>query len=454
MVLVGPPPKPQDFQRSLMRRLLAAATSRLIHLPSMKNSFFGVAVRAIAGFSRIGILLLVARHFGPALFGRVALAMSMMEIFRTFSEFGLDTVALRHFSQAGSEEECSHIFGRVLTTKLALASVFYICCLVAILAVSHSTLEIQFGAIASISLFSANLVGALVAYYQSQLRMHEIFWVTLYVYVAYVAISIAALWANAPLQWILVVLPAAEFAYFYVLRSRDQITNRLIIDAQGSMALLKESVPLGIMSGMILLYFRLDNVILYKLSGTAALGLYAVCFRMIEPVMMVPGAFAVSLLAVLSAKGQKRIERSELWKMSARTLWPAFLFSLCAAVGLILCGKFLLARFSPEYVAAYPALCILASCLLIRTANIALSAIINSRGAYSSLAKIAAFNLGANIVLVLALVPSMGIVGAAWAALGTEFLNMLAQMRCVGTLTARRVQGPVYEMVSFEPECE
>ena len=63
------------------------------------NSIFGVAARAVSGFSRAGILLLIASKYGPALFGKLALAISVMEIFRTFSEFGIDTIAIRRFAQ-------------------------------------------------------------------------------------------------------------------------------------------------------------------------------------------------------------------------------------------------------------------------------------------------------------------------------------------------------------------
>jgi polysaccharide transporter, PST family len=433
---------------------LTAIKSRFVHGRAMKNSVFGVAVRALAGFSRIGVLLLVARYYGPAPFGRVALAMSLVEIFRTFSEFGLDTVALRRFSHANAESERSQIFSRVLTTKLVLASIFYVSCLVATSLLSHNRLELQFAAIASISLFSANLVGALVAYYQSQLRMHEIFWVTLFVQIAYVLISVSLILARAPLPLVLGILPAAEFAYFLLLRSREHLTSQLVMDSQGTLGLLRESLPLGIMSGMILLYLRIDNVILYKLAGSSALGLYAACFRMIEPVLMIPGAFSVSLLALLSAKSHDSIGRSEIWGLCTRTLWPAYLFVLCAAAGLILLGKTLLAHFSPDYVVAYPALCILSLCLLVRTLNITMTTVITSRGAYSTLAKLAAVNLAINVGLVVVLVPTLGMPGAAWAAFGTESVNMAMQFMILRSVTRTPSEQPIYEIVNLEPNCE
>jgi Na+-driven multidrug efflux pump len=74
---------------------------------------------------------------------------------------------------------------------------------------------------------------------------------------------------------------------------------------------------------------------------------------------------------------------------------------------------------------------ILTVLLFVRTINVTLTALINSTGRYSALARIAVSNLVVNVVLVLILVRTFGVVGAAWAAFGTEFWNMCAQWGCL-----------------------
>lgn len=420
----------------------------------MKNSLFGVATRAVGGFSRIGILLLIARTYGPSLFGRVALAMSLMEIFRSFSEFGLDTVALRGFSRATSSADRTQLLGRVVTTKVISAIIFYFLSMAFVAALAHDRVEVGLGAIASLSLFSANLIGAMTSYYQGQLRMPEIFSVTVAAYLMYILVSVAAIRVHSSLYLVLAILPAAELVYFLMLRARDSSTTNLAWDSSATFLLLKESLPLGMMSAMILLYLRLDNVIIYKLMGSAALGLYAACFRMVEPVLMVPGAFSTTLLTLLSGKPDEHPSRALLVRLALHTMWPAYIFTFCAAAGLLTFGRLLLERFNPAYVSAYPALRILALCLLIRMVNITLTAIISARGSYYTLTKISSANLAVNIVLVLMLVPTLGLSGAAWAACGTEFFNMIAQLRSAGSLVSKSADKRVYELVSLEPECE
>ncbi len=58
------------------------------------------------------------------------------------------------------------------------------------------------------------------------------------------------------------------------------------------------------------------------------------------------------------------------------------------------------------------------------------------------------------LVLVVSLVPTLGIPGAAWAAFGTESVNMALQLLILRSLTKTPNEQPVYEVVSLEPNCE
>ena len=419
----------------------------------MSNSVFGVATRAVAGFSRIGIMLLLASRYGPTLFGKVALAMSLMEVFRSFSEFGLDTIALRKFSQVQVPQHRFTLLRQVITSKLLAAGLFYVVSIVVAGLVTRERTEIELVLVASLSLFSANLVGALTTYYQSQFQMPRIFVRTLGVYATYVSVAFLAIFTHAPLLVIVAILPAAELLYFALLYRVEMKYAGFSYDVSATAALLKESLPLGIMSSMIFLYMRLDNIVVFKFLGDTALGLYATCFRMVEPALMVPVAFSTTLLVLLSTHSQEYKTRKQVLHVAIKALWPAYLFTFGAGLALILAGRTVLRHFNPAYEAAYPALRILALCLMIRSVNVVLTTIINSRGAYYMLTRITLTNLVVNIILVVILVPRLGITGAAWAAFGTELWNMVVLGRCLGKLTA--VRGiPEYELISLEPECE
>lgn len=416
------------------------------------NSFFGVASRAMSGFSRAGILLLIAGKYGPTLFGKLALAISMMEIFRAFSEFGLDTVAIRRFSKETAPERAV-LLAQIVTSKMVAAAVCYAASLLIMVILAGDSLTLLLSAIASLSLFSANLVGAFSSYYQSQLKMSEVFPATLIAFGLYLATSLALIFSHVALGVVICLLPACELLNAGLLYRKISGVPRFDFDFSRTASLFKESLPLGIMAAMVLLYVRLDNIFIFKLMGSAALGIYAAGFRIVEPALMVPHAFSISLFTILSSQGHESLTRKGLLGAVLHSMWPAYLFVACAGCVLILGGESILRHFGSSYLAAYPVLRILSVLLLFRTVNITLTSIINSRGQYSALARITASNLVVNIVLAVLLIPAFGIQGAAWAAFGTELWNLIAQATCVMAKTPIDAT-PVYGLVSVEPECE
>lgn len=418
----------------------------------IRNSFFGVASRAASGFSRAGILLLIAGKYGPTLFGKLALAISMMEIFRAFSEFGLDTVSIRRFSQE-NESERSRLLAQIVSSKTLAAGICYAASLLVMLALAGDSVVLLFSLIANLSLFSANLVGAFSSYYQSQLKMSEVFPPTMVSFGLYLVLSCSLIFSHVSLVLVICLLPACELLNVVLLYRKTSDLPRFHFDFSNSLSLFKESLPLGLMAAMVLLYVRLDNIFVFKFIGSAALGIYAAGFRIVEPALMVPHAFSISLFTILSARGHHSLKRKDLLHAVFHSMWPAYLFVICAGSVLMAGGNVILRHFGTSYLGAVPVLRILSVVLLFRTLNITLTSIVNSRGQYSALAKITGSNLLVNIVLAFLLIPRFGIQGAAWAAFGTELWNFIAQGACV-LLGSRAEVTPVYGLLSVEPECE
>jgi O-antigen/teichoic acid export membrane protein len=195
--------------------------------------------------------------------------------------------------------------------------------------------------------------------------------------------------------------------------------------------LLKESLPVGFSAVSVALYFRLDNLFVFKLAGESALGLYAVCYRIVEPVLMVPASFSITAYTYLSDKKHQRAGTGEVTQVLSRTMWPAYAFVAVVGTTLVFTGKLILARFFSGYQAAYPILVVLVLALAVRTLNLSLTAVLNSRAKYTVLAKITATSVVLNVLSVTFLVSRWGALGAAWAALLTEILNTLMQGRSV-----------------------
>jgi O-antigen/teichoic acid export membrane protein len=394
------------------------------------NSVSSVGSRAIAGFARVGILLAIARVYGPGSFGEVSLAISLVEILRTFSEFGVDTVSIRKFAQTGSGSR-AELLASIAGTKLILGACFYCLGIGVLLFIANNRTEILLGVIAALTLFFASILGAISSYFQSSFSMSRIFRTTLLSSIFSVVLASIAMYGKVPLLLVVACLPAADALNLLLLSRRLGLPFRLRISFPQALALLQESLPVGIMAVLVVLYFRLDNIFVFKFAGESALGLYALSYRIIEPGLMVPLAFATTTYAFLSRPQYQEIGLRKVALISIRTMWPAYLLIMAMVTIIPLMGKTFLAWIFPGYLAAYPILVVLGFALALRTINVTLTALLNSRAKYSLLAKIAAGSLTFNLFLVFLLVPRLGALGAAWAALGTESINAVMQGKSV-----------------------
>jgi O-antigen/teichoic acid export membrane protein len=394
--------------------------ARLVVDPLFLNSSSLVAARSIAGAARVGILLAIARTYGSAKFGELSLVISMVEILRTFSEFGVDTISIRKFAQAPAEQR-TDLLGGIIGAKFLMATLFYCVGAAVLLAITKARIELQLGAIAGLSLFFVGGLGSISSYLQSYFSMAKVFRTTLLASFVSIGFATIAILNRASLLWVIAAFPLGDGVNLLLLSFKLNAPFRVSI--RETISLLRESLPVGLSVSSVVLYFRLDNLFIFKFAGEAALGLYAVCYRMVEPALLIPYSFSTTSYTFLSGAEHQQAGVQKVTRILLRSMWPAYLFTAAVAAVVFAVGKPLMARFFPGYQAAYPILLVLVLTLCVRTMNATSLAVLNSRAKFSLLAKITGINLAVNLIFVVMFVPRWGALGAAWAAFFTEVVN-------------------------------
>jgi O-antigen/teichoic acid export membrane protein len=408
------------------------------------------SARAISGLARVGILLAMARVYGPRNFGQVSLAISLVEILRAFSEFGVDTISIRKFAQAVPGQR-TQLLESIIGSKVLLAICFYCLGAGALLFVASDRIEVPLAAIAGLSLFFVSVLGALSSYLQSFFSMSRVLRTTFLSSAVSVGFAFMLIHSRASLILVIIALPLADGLNLFLLwRTSFASSLRPKFDFQWTASLLRESLPVGVMAILIILYFRLDNLLVFKLVGASALGLYSVCYRIVEPALMVPHSFSMTAYTLLSSAEHQDDGAGAVGRILVKTMWPAYAFILAATAVLFLGGDWILTRFFPGYVSAYPVLLVLVFTLAVRTLNITITTVLNSRAKYSMLAKITGLNLLVNILFVFLFVPRWGALGAAWASVATEFFNALVQGRGLISVLLPLRSKRLVESVSLE----
>jgi O-antigen/teichoic acid export membrane protein len=192
--------------------------------------------------------------------------------------------------------------------------------------------------------------------------------------------------------------------------------------------LLRDVTPIG--AGIVLsaLYFRIDLFLVDRWVGVDSVALYNAVFRLVEALRLFPAAVLAVVFPMLCR---------------ARTLRPLGYVT----AGLLACGAvaaagtwwpaawLVRACFGEAYVAAVPAFRVLLVAVPLFFLNYALTHQLIGWDAQARYAQICAAALAVNLACNAVLIPSAGIVGAAWATLVTE---LVVTGGCVvGLLTAQ-----------------
>lgn len=381
----------------------------------------------------IGIVLTltVARALGAAELGRLTLTLSVVTILASLGELGLSTFYIKE-SQLGNH---AILTGAFIGTRLLSGSV------VAAGLAAYAFLK------ASPALSPLLLMGSILLWLGiwpsiavAALRARE-----LMVYEAAAKILAAAATTLGGVAVILagygvtgvlatmVVIALGMAVWYGVLAVRflpRPIQLRQPISAFAS--LLRGAWPFASLSILVMIYFRIDSVMLFALKGEEALGQYSAAYRILEAGLMVPWAISASALPAATRTLQSR--REDVLRASLRLI--QFMLALgipIAAAGLIFSDRLVLLLYGPQFAQAGNIFRILLFALVAVYAASVTSTLISASAHPSVNTGIALIMTVLNVGLNAVLIPRWTGMGAAAATAVTEATGLL-----LGTLYIRK----------------
>jgi len=395
----------------------------------IKNTGANVFIKGLYGLTRIILLLLIARKFGPENFGSLSLVISVVEIFRVLTDFGVDIVTIRRFSR--NRLLSNRLMGNALSLKLVSATAGYLIAGLFFWMSFKSTQGMVLLLIMGTTLYSTHLINAFASYFQANLKMQNIIVSSVISSIFYVSFTIFGLYKDWSIAALVLVMPVSELLnLFLVAKIYNQIAplrfgfNRRII-----LSLIKESIPVGVAGIVVIIYLRMDALLIAWFIGEKGVGEYAAAFRLTEPFMLIFTSLSLSLYALFLETKEGRAANTR--KNILKVLGVVLSLGLISAIMLSSFSSKIMGRFFHEYSASANVLMVLSWLIVFKAINVQLTAFINSRGKYSYITVIAVINLMVNITLNLILIQRYGILGVAFAVIGTEALNTLMQSACV-----------------------
>jgi len=405
-----------------IRRRLEGRVNLLAVIHNTGWLFADKAMRMVVG---VLVGAWVARYLGPRQYGELAYALAFAAFFSVISQLGLDAVAIRDIAR--DSDEAPSILGTVLRLRLITGVLCYIAALAMMAVLRPGDLR----ALALTAIVAGTVIfQAMDTYdlwFQSQMQSKRTIVSKAVSYLAANALKVililskASLFAFALLFLIEVILSAAalRFAYRYFPAPRQWTWEFSL-----AKALLHEAWPYLVSGIAIIIYMRIDQVMLRSMVSEYEVGIFSAALPISTAFYFIPMAISLSVAPTLARRKRDNpvgYERAiaQLFSVMWWTMLPMSVLIAMTSRQLVML------LYGHAYAATSAVLAIHVFGNIPIALGIAQSNwIINERKNMFSLYRTVAGAIS-NVVLNLVLIPMYGAVGAALASVAAQVIAAL-----------------------------
>jgi O-antigen/teichoic acid export membrane protein len=189
-------------------------------------------------------------------------------------------------------------------------------------------------------------------------------------------------------------------------------------------SLLAMAFPFALAAVFVKMYSYIDSIFISKFLDITAVGIYAIAYKYTYAFQFLPLSFIAALYPGMSAVVGK--DESTLKDVFMRSLW--YMAFLCVPIvfGLFAVATEAIGLAGEGYEASVPVFRVLIFVLIPIFLDFPIGALLNAAGRQSSKTAIMGMTMVINVLLNLLLIPQMGILGAAYAALASFIFMLLA----------------------------
>jgi PST family polysaccharide transporter len=372
-----------------------------------------------ARVTALGIVTIaLSRHFGPQRFGSLAFGLAFVRIFAVIAAFGLDRLIVRRLAE--NPVRAAGILRGAFRLKLGLALASYLALLgLAFLLDSGERLIVAIVALAGAGLLCQPF-DVFDLRFQSQNRFRLSFYGRTVPVLLSTTIKLGALLAGAPLL-AFAALETVEAmmvgATLWLLHERSQTpATSQPVAAFDWRRSLGEGLPLLLASLAVMVYMRSDVLMLGKMAGFDAAGIYAAAAQITEACALLPLAFAPALFPILIRwrKLGPRYYKKQFGRLFLGAALAGFAVSLLLSVA---ARPIVLLLYGPQYLPAAKVLVIHGWATIFVFLGIVQSGYDITEGLTWAATQRATLGALTNIGLNFILIPRYGAAGAAVATL-------------------------------------
>ena len=401
---------------NISNRLNLSPTKRKV----IRNIVWAVIGKVVTLLGGLLVGIFVARYLGPEQYGLMSYVLSYIAIFQVLAYFGMDNIEIREESK--TPEEKDKIIGTAICLKLifAVATIGLVALTVCIFEADSFTRWMIM--LYSISMI-ANSFGVIRNYFTSLVWNEYIVKTEITRTFIGAGIKVALLLLHAPLAWFIAatlfdtILIAGGYLVSY--RSKIDSIRKWRFDKTTAIYLIKQSFPLLLSGAAVVVYTKIDQVIIRNLLNTESVGYYSVADRFVEICLFIPTILSQTITPILvQAYSENKSEYDQKSQQFMNIMvWSTLI--LCVVICLIALPM-VRYTFGTQYLLSVPILQI----MVFKVVGNALAQssgamiIVESKQKYTLFRNI--IGCGVCIVLNYLLIPNFGLKGAAYASILTS----------------------------------
>lgn len=291
--------------------LPAALRNRIEHRPNLLAILSNTGWLFADKILRMGVGLFVgvwiARYLGPEQFGLWNFAIAFVALFGAFATLGLDSIVVRELVK--NPERQNELLGTAFVLKLIGALIALILTMVAISFVrSGETLTLWLVAISAAGFIFQSL-NVIDFYFQANVKSRYTVYAANAAFILMTLAKVVLLISSAPLiafAWVgLGEVALTSLFLLLAYRVNHHHIREWLYSNSAAKELLKHSWPL-ILSGLaIMIYIRIDQIMIGQMLGDEAVGYFSAAVRLSEIWYFIPMAIVSSIYPSLIVAKQR-----------------------------------------------------------------------------------------------------------------------------------------------------
>jgi O-antigen/teichoic acid export membrane protein len=316
-----------------IRKIPALST---ISNQNFENMFWLCFDRVFRMVAALAISLLIARHLGPAEFGKLGYAQSLVGIVGIISTFGLENILTKRI--LSHESSLETILGSAFYIRLIGALITNL--ITAIFAYlyfqnNHSMSLIIF-------LYSTTVIfqsiDVIKNYFEAEVTSKYVVWASnisffltlcLRIYFLYVKLDVTAFALSFAID---AIFCAILNYYFYYKKTHQHFF--LTFKKDEAKVLIRESFPLAVSGLSLILYMRLDALIIEHFLGIEMVGHYTAATRLTEVWYIIPTIFVSTFLPKLLRIKNNPLEFAQKFRLMFKWIMiSSFVLSCFLSIG-------------------------------------------------------------------------------------------------------------------------